>query len=207
MKSILIFFIAIVVPLASFCQLKNLEGRQTKSDRIRFGIKAGVAIAKAKIEYSPATSPGNAEPKSKRGAMSGVFARMVLGPKALFQSELLMVGKGAKEINQYYSYRTHLTYLELPLNVLYKTSDSKGSFFIGGGPAPAFYIGENIFYGSNQGFKKFDFGINILTGYELPIGFSINLNYTYGLVNINRNNLDGPLTKNRSFGLTVGYVF
>lgn len=207
MKSMLILLIAIIVPKAFFCQSPNLEGKQTNSNGIKFGIKAGVAIAKSKIEYNATTSPGNGKAKSKLGAMGGVFARMYLGHKALFQPELLMVGKGTKENNQYYSYRTDLAYVELPLNILYKPADSKGSFFIGGGPAPAFYIGENVFYSGSQSFKKFDLGINILTGYELSIGFSINLNYTYGILNISRNTNDIPTVKNRSFGLTVGYVF
>lgn len=207
MIRILIFFNAILFPAACFCQLTGHDVKQTNNDGIKFGIKAGVAIAKAKIEYNSATSPGNSEPKSKLGAMAGVFARMFLGHKAVFQPELLMVGKGAKEINQYYSYRTDLTYLELPLNILYKPSGSKGSFFIGGGPAPSYYIGENVFYSGYQSFKKFDLGINILTGFELPIGFSINLNYTLGLLNISQDTNDIPTVKNRSFGLTVGYVF
>ena len=100
MKNLLIFFIAIIVSMSCFCQLTSLEGKQTNNGKIRFGIKAGVAIANAKIEYNT-TAPGNGEPMSKLGAMAGVFARMALGKNACFQPELLMVGKGTKENNQY----------------------------------------------------------------------------------------------------------
>ena len=74
--------------------------------------------------------PGNGDPKSKLGVMGGVFARMALGKRACFQPELLMVGKGMKENNQSYSYRTDLTYLELPLNLLYKPTAQKAHFLL-----------------------------------------------------------------------------
>lgn len=207
MKKLLIFFGAIIIPTSAFSQISVLEGKETSNSKIRFGIKAGVAVANAKVEYNTTTMPHNGKPRSKLGAMGGVFAQMYLGKNACFQPELLMVGKGMKENNQNYSYRTDLTYLELSLNLLYKPATPKGSFFIGGGPAPAFYIGENVFYSSGSAIKKFDFGINFLAGYELPIGFSINLHYTHGLTNISSDNTLIPVMKNRCFGLSVGYTF
>ena len=205
MKRILIFLTAIIVPIAGFCQLWGREGKQTGTDKIRFGIKAGVAIASLKIEYDPAVTAG--DHKSKGGALAGIFLQMLLGKTASFQPELLVIGKGTKENSQNYFYRTDLTYLELPLNLLYKKSTAKGSFFIGGGPAPSFYIGESVFYSGYQGFKKFDVGVNILAGYELPIGFSINLHYTHGLLNITYDRTNVPVIKNRCAGISVGYIF
>jgi Outer membrane protein beta-barrel domain len=204
MKSILVFLIAAIVPMAGFCQLWGREGNPTENDKIRFGIKAGIAIANLKLEYGPAVlSNGH---KSKMGVLSGIFLEMAAGKNASFQPELLLINKGMKEKGGN-SFRTDLTYLELPLNLLYKKSTAKGSFFIGGGPAPSFYIGESVFYSGYQGFKKFDVGINILAGYELPIGFSINLHYTHGLLNITYDRSNFPVIKNRCAGLSVGYIF
>ncbi|MEP7373697.1 MAG: porin family protein [Chitinophagaceae bacterium] len=206
MKKAVIFFAVIIVSTSGFCQLSKLEGKETSDSKIRFGIKAGIAFANTKIEYN-STPPGNNKPQTKLGVMGGVFARLDLGKKTCFQPELLLVGKGMQQNDQYYPYRAGLTYLEVPFNLLYKPTASKGSFFIGGGPAPAYYIGQNVFYSGYNNVKKFDVGINILTGYELPVGLSINLNYTYGLLNISQNRTDVPVTKNRSFGLSVGYIF
>ncbi len=206
MKKGLIFWGYIIISCSAFSQRWKLEGKETSNDKIRFGVKAGIAIANCQLEYS-STSFAIGNPKSKLGVIGGVFAGILLSKKICFQPELLMVGKGMKENNQSYSYRTDLTYLELPLNLLYRLQNVKGSFFVGGGPAPAIYIGENVFYSGPLYFKKFDFGINILTGYELAIGFSINLHYTHGLLNISDNKTDLPLTKNRCFGLSVGYSF
>ncbi|MGZ8540962.1 MAG: porin family protein, partial [Chitinophagaceae bacterium] len=204
MKKGLLLLVYIIISNSAFCQLWKLEGKQTSNDKIRFGVKAGITVATCPVEYS-STAIVIGYPKYKLGVMGGVFAGILLSKKVCFQPELLIVGKGMKEDNQSYGVRTDLTYLELPLNLLYKPTNPKGSFFVGGGPAPAIYIGENVFYSGPQYFKKFDFGINILAGYELPIGFSINLHYTHGLINISDNKTDLPLTKNRCFGLSVGY--
>jgi len=204
MKRILIFLIAAIVPTAGSCQLWGNEGKHTGNDKIRFGIKAGVAIANLKIEYGPAVfATGH---KSKGGALAGIFLQMAAGKHANFQPELLLINKGMKEKGGS-SFRTALTYLELPLNLLYKKTTAKGSFFIGGGPAPSFYIGESVFYSGYEGFKKFDVGINFLAGYELPIGFSINLHYTHGLLNITYDRTNFPVIKNRCAGVSVGYLF
>jgi hypothetical protein len=203
MKRLFIFLIAIIVPMAGFCQLWGREAKQTGNDKIRFGIKAGISLANQKIEFDPPVTSD--ESQIKLGFLAGIFMQTPLGKTVSFQPELLLIGKGVK--SQYYSSRTSLTYLELPLNLLYKRSSAKGSFFIGGGPAPSIYVGESVFYSGYQGFKKFDFGLNILVGYELPIGFSINLHYTHGLINITYDKTNVPVVKNRCIGLSVGYTF
>ena len=158
------------------------ESRDTEPvNKLRFGIKAGAAIASMQVKYRSVPADFS---ENKLGGIVGVLIRTPLKGSLYFQPELLMVGKGYKEKQSGYDSRVDLTYIELPLNLLYKFSTSKGGVFIGGGPAPAFLIGENIFYFGNQNSKEFDFGINVLAGYELPIGFSINLNYTHGLVNL-----------------------
>src|SRR5688572_12609566 len=189
MKKGLLFLGYIIISTSVFCQLWSLEGKETNYSKIKFGIKAGITLANCQVKYNPAPDPPPGKPMTKFGAVIGVFARMPLGKKTSFQPELLMIGKGMKEKDRYgslYLYRTRITYLELPLNILYKPGTPKGSFFIGGGPAPAFYIGNNAFYFGDEPFKTFDLGINILAGYEIPIGFSMNLHYTHGLSNIGK---------------------
>jgi hypothetical protein len=201
MKKQVVFIIAIFFSALSFCQ-NQAEEVKPEND-LRFGIKAGIAMANNLFENKFNSS----DYTYKVGGMGGVFLRTPLGNTLYFQPELLMVGKGTKQKNQGFDYRIDLTYLELPLNVLYKSSNTKVGFFIGGGPAPSVFIGENLFYFGNQTSKSFDFGINVLTGFELPIGFSINLNYTHGLLNVTADKENIPMIKNRSFGLTVGYLF
>lgn len=198
MKKQFVCLTSILFSIASFCQ-----EQETEFHKVRIGIKQGIAMANTRLE----TIQNPEDHSMKIGGMGGVFLRMSLSSNLHFQPEILMVGKGAKNTNQYYEYGTDLTYLEFPLNLLYKTSTSKTAFFIGGGPAPAFFLGENVFYMGNLNSKSFDLGINLLTGIEMPIGFSVSFNYTHGILNVSPNKEYIPMLKNRSFGLTVGYLF
>jgi len=94
-------------------------------------------------------------------------------------------------------------YLEIPLNIHYKAQTKRGIFLSGGGVSPAFIL--NNYYG-NQ-IKQFDLGINILTSYLWPMGFSINLGYTYGLLNLSSNKSYISKIQNKYFSLTAGYEF
>jgi hypothetical protein len=208
MKKLLLFYWAMAVSITSFSQLSSFEGKETFGKKIKFGIKTGISVATCHKEYDANFYTNPPEARSITGAIGGVFLQVSLNNKVCFQPELQMIGKGMKTKDENnISYPEKITYLELPLNILYKPVSAKGSFFIGGGPAPAFYIGENVFYSSGSAIKKFDFGINFLTGYELPIGFSINLHYTHGLTNISSDKTFIPVMKNRCFGITIGYVF
>lgn len=206
MKKGLALLAAIAISAHVLCQGGLLKKMENNNGKVKYGIKAGVTLAKSKVELDPGVTPYYDKLVFKAGAMGGVFAQIDAGKNTCFQPELLIVGKGMKEKYETYSYRNDFTYIELPLNFLYKPVTSKGSFFIGGGPSPAYYIGENIFYGGQYYIKKFDLGINLLAGYEVPIGFSINLHYTHGLTNISRS-AEVPVTKNRCIGLSVGYTF
>ena len=209
MNKLFLFCMAMAVSISSFSQLLSLEGNETSGKKIIFGIKSGLSVATSNKEYDANLYPDPPKARSLIGAIGGVFLQVPINKKICFQPELQMIGKGMKTKDQYnnFNYPTKTTYLELPLNILYKPVSTKGSFFIGGGPAPAWFIGENVFYSSDSPIKKFDFGINFLTGYEIPIGFSINLHYTHGLTNISGDKTNIPVLKNRCFGITVGYVF
>jgi hypothetical protein len=197
MKDILIFFIAIL----TYASLSGQNNTSNNTSKYKWGLKLGFAISK--IDFDDKTGAVNPSINTRTGLIAGAFARIKLGDRAGFQPEVRIIGKGWKETG-YYSY--DLTYLEFPLNLLYSPTGNKGTFFIGGGPAPAVYIGESLFYGGYSDMKGFDIGVNVLMGYEIPIGFSLSLHYTYGLANVNAVKNDVSI-KNRSFGLTAGYTF
>ena len=199
MKKHVVFIMAMLFSASVFCQDQPGEAEK----KLRFGIKAGVAIADQQYE----NNQNSIDHGYKAGGMVGIFVRTPLNSNLYFQPELLMVGKGTKQAYQYYESRSDFTYIELPLNLLFKSSKSRSAFFIGGGPAPSVLIGENIFYYGYTSAQTFDLGINMLAGYELPIGFSVNLNYTHGLMNVAPDEENVPKIKNRSFGITIGYIF
>ncbi len=200
MKKQAVFIAAIFFSAVCFCQ--NQSEEKAPENKLRFGIKAGVAFADHQYKNNlSSTNHG-----FKTGGMVGVFLRMPLSNTLYFQPELVMTGKGTKQ-ETHYVRRVDDTYVELPLNLLSKSSNSRSTFFIGGGPAPSVLIGQNIFYSGYKNSKSFDLGINVLAGFEFPIGFSINLNYTHGLLNTTAEKENTPMIKNQSFGLTIGYLF
>jgi hypothetical protein len=213
MKWQLLFLASFTITQMAYCQLFHSAGKQAGAKHIKGGIKAGVALANCQISYDPEPDPSPGKTKAKMALAAGFFARFQLNKNTCFQPELLFIGKGLKQKDPYnFTYRSRFSYLELPLNILYRPETSRGAFFIGGGPAPSFHIGQNSMYSGNYLIKTFDIGVNVLAGYEIPIGFSINLHYTHGLSNISKSNDDfnNPYVsklKNRCFGLTIGYVF
>ena len=209
MSKLLILFCLCSLTFLGYGQPHNLEGKETSANTIHIGIKTGIIRANCRVEYASNGTADPSRPLGKFGALGSFFARMALGKEIYFQPELMITGKGMRRKDQYSTHTipTRLTYLELPLQILYKPAADKAGFFIGGGPSPSLYIGNNIFYYGYGSFKKFDFGVNMLAGIEVPSGFSINLNYTHGLVNISRNDVEFSKVMNRSLGLGIGYLF
>ncbi|HEY9706098.1 MAG TPA: porin family protein, partial [Allocoleopsis sp.] len=109
-----------------------------------------------------------------------------------------------------------LNYIEVPLNVLFKTKAGSGNFFIGAGPSLSFGMSgkakldneeEDINFGSNEqndDYKPFDFGGNIVAGYQLSNGVFIAINYNATLNNIDTDS--DITTKNKYFGIRLGYI-
>lgn len=207
MKKRVLFFMILSFPALCYCQLWNLIGKETENDKIRIGIKLGLAFSNVQVEYNENMNPDIEESSTHTGLIGGFYLNIELNKKLSFQPAVIMVSKGMNLTHQYFETRKNLGYLEMPLNLLYKSTSSKGSFFIGGGPAPSVLPGRSHTYSGYTDVKRFDFGINFITGYEIPIGFSLNFNYTHGLPNISGNKEFMPVFRNRSFGFSVGYTF
>ena len=114
----------------------------------------------------------------------------------------------------------YISYLEMPLNLLYYSSLGNGNFFFGGGPYVA--VGLNgkskviynekeveeldILFGKEPGtIKKTDYGVQGLIGYKLGYGSYIKLFYSHGMANLS--NVPAESIKNRNFGVSFGYFF
>ncbi|WP_423146345.1 porin family protein [Rubrolithibacter danxiaensis] len=119
-------------------------------------------------------------------------------------------------------------YLEIPVNAIAKFQAGKGHFFIGTGPYGGFAVSgkteskatitsnsfnekqsqkQNLKFGSSEtdDLRRFDMGLNFLTGYEFKNGFLLGLNYGAGLKNISAENT-AHLT-NKVFSISAGIIF
>ena len=173
------------------------------------------------------------------GFHAGVDVNIPVAPDFCFQPGLLFSVKGAK--NNFFSGEakasdfittTKISYIEVPLNLLYRPKLGEGFILLGFGPYIAFGIGgrETSELGSvsykrdikfkntvtNVGdllttayYRPFDAGANIFFGYELSLGVFLQLNAQLGLLKINPEySLASKASyKNTGFGLSIGYRF
>lgn len=192
----------------------------TTQAQTRIGVKAGFNNAYLSTEQNEFT-------QRRAGWHAGLVADMSISDNFSIQPQLLLSNKGyrTKDITlttpagqvtvPSVSYR--FTYLELPVNIIFKPKVGSGRLLVGAGPYVAMAIGgkagdEKIKFDGKKSSeagdgkmhaKRFDLGANALLGYELKNGLFFNLNYSRGFSNVYA---DGK-SKNNYFGLSVGYLF
>jgi hypothetical protein len=167
----------------------------------------------------------------------GFNAEILVGTDFYFQPGLLFTTKGARNeqmiLGQNIISTVNLSYLELPLNLIYKPALGTGRLLLGFGPYVALGIGGKVKHeedGSNQQedvkfkntvkssdannvayFKPLDAGANLLVGYEFNNRLSFQLNTQLGLTKINPEYEgvvdDKSSFKNTGFGVSLGYRF
>ena len=177
-----------------------------------FGIRAGVNFqnlngkdeAGDKFDY-----------KLKTGFNAGVNAEIPVGIDFYLQPGLLFSTKGAKA--NVGDGKINLSYLELPVNFVYKPELGEGRMVLGFGPYAAYAIGgktkdpdSDIEFGDQPDeWKRFDAGANLLAGYEFSNKLSFQLNAGLGLIRLNNRADDDTKSslKNTGFGVSLGYRF
>lgn len=167
----------------------------------------------------------------------GVNAQIPIAPQFYFQPGLLFSTKGGENnttiIATTITSTYKLSYIELPLNLVYKAELGGGYFMLGFGPYVGYGIGgkatvkggavtlESDIEFKNEVvigdplttiyFKALDAGANILFGYELAMGVFAQFDAQLGLININPEDKRFPdskaVIKNTGFGLSLGYRF
>ena len=182
-----------------------------------FGITLGGTYSNISAKLSGIT----VSPKYKAGITAGLFVDVSFSNNLSFQPSLNFVQKGLKSVEDDVKDNVSYSYLELPLNIVYRTQKEKG-FFIGAGPSFAYGLSgkekykdsqhsENtkVNFGSGENdVKPFEYGINGLAGYKFGNGFLFSVNYNLGLSNIqNGNSNEVGTVKNRYFALKIGYSF
>jgi len=174
----------------------------------------------------------------------GVTAGIPIAPDFLFQTGLLFSQKGSKNNEGLiplkaaggdYNTTTRISYIELPLNLLFKPQFGGGHILVGFGPYVAYGLGgtQKVNYPNNPTleqkikfrseipiadywdietvyFRGFDAGADIFAGYELDMGLFVLLKTQLGLLNMitDVRDWEGESNlKNTGFGLSVGYNF
>ena len=163
----------------------------------------------------------------------GVNIQVPIVPEFYFQPGLLFSTKGAKNTSGSLTGTTKISYIEMPLNLVYKAMLGNGYVMLGFGPHIGYGIGgkvkveggavtvENDIEFKNvveigddpltPYYKAFDVGANMFAGYEMQNGIFAQINTQFGLLKINPENKyiadDKTSVKNVGFGLSLGYRF
>jgi hypothetical protein len=169
------------------------------------------------------------------GYHAGVNIQIPIAPQFFFQPGLLYSSKGAK--NTYtltgteFTNTTKLSYIELPLNLVYKALLGDGFFMLGFGPYVGYGFGGKVITEGGSAevdrkinftnvvettddpslpyYKALDVGGNIFAGYEMANGIFFQFNTQLGMVKINPEYKiltdDKSSVKNTGFGLSLGY--
>ena len=193
----------------------------------KFGVKGGISQSTVKedlnlpdINYS-----------LQNGYQFGVFAEKSFTENIFFRPSLQLTQKGYKSVvgnpgGPFYWNRDLLTtYLELPLDIIYKFRLNNAlNLFIGTGPVLSYGIqgrlkathvtmdnnqqlhtkistDNNIF--RNNIDRRFDFGWNASGGIQ-SCKMMFSLSYNHGITNVVKDAYQS--LKNKSFAFTVGYL-
>jgi hypothetical protein len=177
-----------------------------------FGIRAGVNFTNITGKNE---QDDNLDNKLKTGFHAGVNAEIPVGIDFYLQPGVLFTLKGSKD--EVGDGKTNISYIEIPINFIYKPELGTGRLILGFGPYAAFGVDANrknpdadIEFGDQLGERKrFDAGANLLAGYEFANRLSFQLNAGLGLVRINNraDNDKNSSAKNTGFGVSLGYRF
>jgi len=190
--------------------------------RTTFGIRGGVNFNTITGEDANNNKFDN---NIKTGFHVGVNAEVPVGTGFYVQPGVLYSQKGAEFQND--QGHVKLTYIEVPVNLVYKPILGTGRMLLGFGPYVGFGLGgkvENsagtetdVEFTKNYDatvakpqYKGIDAGANFLAGYELSNNVSFQINAQLGLAQLTpgNNGEDNPVkTKNTGFGVSVGYRF
>lgn len=217
-KTILTIVVLLFLANASFAQgfgiragvnLQNINGKDALGDKLENDLSLGFNL--------------------------GANYEMMVGTDIYFQPGLLFSTKGAKSeevfLGETLKSKLALSYIELPLNIVFKPLLGTGHMLLGFGPYVGYGIGGKFTFDTPNTstewdvkfqsevtdsdpddvayVKAFDAGANFIIGYELASMISIQLNAQLGLIDINPTypvETDETM-KNTGFGISLGYRF
>jgi hypothetical protein len=206
----------------------------TSTPLVKYGLKAGLNFAKLAFTGNELEDNRKDDAKNITSFQFGAYADIPLSTSFSLQPGIVLNGKGGEtqlsELDTQLgpptetgTIKSNIMYIEVPINAVYKFN----SFYVGAGPYAAVALSgkyksnltsassgqitneeRDIKFGGKQedDFKRSDFGINLLVGYELTNGLNMGVNYGLGLSNLNPS--EGTYNnRNRVASIVLGFSF
>ena len=212
MKKISFIVFALSIGLVTFAQNENVTPMAVKT---RFGIKAGVNLAKLRPSDFATNEPHT---NFKSTFNAGAFVNVPLGtggfavqPEAMYsrQGSKMKITTTVGTVTTSNSIEQDLGYVNVPVMLQWK---SKGGFYVETGPQVGFLIaaqqegpGTNAETENKEDFESVDFAWGTGVGYLSRIGLGIGGRYNHGFKNVLDNEGDNnPSLRNSvvNIGLT-----
>lgn len=188
------------------------------AQNLQFGIRTGLSFASQSID-----NPDIISTNSITTYNLSLIAEKPFRNSFYLQSGIGIIGKGVITYENAQTATYKLTYIDIPLNLLYKFNlPGLGKLYVGAGPYLSVGLsgnvlfentnnnsGQNLTFGSDQDYKRLDTGINFTTGFELNNHLTFNTNYALGINNLAPDDTTDPVSviKNRVFSIGLGFLF
>ena len=212
----------LMLAAATLCSFTIFAQEMTvTANKTTFGLRAGVNFQNINGKDA---SDDKLQNDLLTGFHAGVNAEIPVGTGTYIQPGVLYTQKGAKLEDS--DNKIKLSYIDIPVNLIYKPVLGTGNMVLGFGPYVGFGIGGKVEVGNTETdveftdsrsdlefhkFKRMDAGANFLAGYEFANKLSFQLNAQLGLVDINPeiSNVSNDKTnwRNTGWGISLGYRF
>ena len=218
MKTRILVLAALITGTTAAAQKMTYEAGGTT-----FGLRAGVNFSTINGKYANGSEIDNS---INTGFHGGLNAEIPLGTGFYLQPGVLYSQKGAEFKTQSGNDEVELSYIEVPVNFVYKPILGTGRMVLGFGPYAAFGLTGTVKSGNVQQdveftknydasvakpqYKGIDAGANFLAGYEFANNVSFQINAQLGLAQLApgiEGNDNPTKMKNTGFGLSLGYRF
>jgi hypothetical protein len=193
-----------------------------RAQRLRIGPEVGLNFSNMTVKYEDNRGRNVKESGDfATGLRLGLVLDAPLDRNFYLQPGFFFMRKGYADNIGPYDYKFKVNYLEIPVNLLYKSRYGRsGRFFIGGGPYLAVALGGKVEdedgrdyslkIGNNypkDDIRRLDLGINITTGYEFRRGLFLRGNAGLGVANVAPGGDEDYRLRNWGLGLSIGYLF
>ncbi|RQO42561.1 hypothetical protein DBR39_01400 [Chryseobacterium sp. KBW03] len=192
------------------------------AQKISIEPELGLNFSNIKTKFANSSSESE---DSKIGFRGGLGIKFLTNSGLYLKSGLYYSGKGAQNSSSALGdFKTHLNYLELPVNIGYHYNINGGQYgaiFAEAGPYIGYAVGGKIkgtniplvgtsetkidFGDGASQLKAFDWGFNFGAGYQTPWGIYIKGGYGLGLGNMS--NINNVSATNKLFNLSLGYSY